>query len=298
MKIAYVGKHGSGGNDDELIVADALYRLGYRISTLGEEEASRTLKRLEKRYDFVLCHKWQDIGTISSLDIPVFYWNFDLVTYQDPALERRNRLRAHWMGGMMEFCTFGFMSDGCWAKKYPSKCMHLPQGSDQRLLPQTLNPSPEKKILFTGISLGGGVGRVRFVEEMSRVYGEEFSHLKNVYKEDLAREIQNHKFVVCPDHPIYPDYCSNRVYVALGYGGFVLHPRCAYLEEEFRNGRDLVYYESMEHLHYLVRMYSEDPGEMLRIKTNGLNKVREKYTYYHRVATMMQVIKQKMGVES
>jgi hypothetical protein len=299
-KILYVAKHNSGGNDDEGSILNALRSLGHHVQVMTEDSASRRAPAVSSQYDFVLCHKWHDLNAAVNLNCPMVFWYFDLVvqTGDDDSLKRRNRMRSLWMHNMTDLCAVGFVTDGnAVLSDATGKLIKLPQGADQRVV--GMDDKQERfDLLFTGIATGAGKARASFVEELVEVYGDRFTHVPaGVYGRDLRRQISRHRIVVCPDSPVYPDYCSNRVYNALGFGAFVLHPRCAYLELEYENMKDIVFYHDRQHLHYLINYFLPREEERRAIAKSGMEATINNYTYRHRVEKLMEVVSSKLVKE-
>jgi spore maturation protein CgeB len=72
---------------------------------------------------------------------------------------------------------------------------------------------------------------------------------------------------------------SLRVFDVLGCGGFLITNYQAELPEYFEIGRDLVAYESMEHLQELCRYYLAHDDEREEIAAHGRETVIANYTY-------------------
>src|SRR5262245_30017975 len=125
MKILYIAKHNSGGNDDEGAISHALTSLGHDVMKVSETKAR--MIRNEKP-DFMLFRKWYDVNHLARFNFPKVFWYFDLVeTAGDPSLEQRARTRRAWMGAIMPRVDLGFCTDGDWVNKNPDKLVWLPQ---------------------------------------------------------------------------------------------------------------------------------------------------------------------------
>src|SRR5437762_2659363 len=99
MKILYVAKHGSGGNDDEGAITHALRVLGHEVDCVHEDYDRRPtgVNPFARPRDLVLFHKWNDFDQLRALSGPKCFWYFDLVECDDPSLRRRCRQRVEWM---------------------------------------------------------------------------------------------------------------------------------------------------------------------------------------------------------
>ena len=72
---------------------------------------------------------------------------------------------------------------------------------------------------------------------------------------------------------------SLRIFDVLGCGGFLITNYQAELPEFFEIGKDLIAYESMDHLKELCAYYLNHPEERAEIAAHGQETVRKRYTY-------------------
>lgn len=297
MRIVHIGNHDQrNSNDDEGAITHALIALGHDVQRLNEKKG-RMAGRLEP--DLVLFHHWRDIAALSSLSCPKVFWYFDLVDWPDASIKGRCRERILWMRDVMPHVQIGFCTDGDWVNRdTSSKLVFLPQGADERLAGvSTSSRSTPCDILFTGNNLRCGVERASFVEEMSSTYGERFRHVVGgLHQRDLADAISSAKMVVAPDAPVTDRYCSNRVYLTLGFGGFLLHSACAYLADHYRDGEEIAFYRSRQHLHELIRYFDSEPEARERIAAAGLRRTLAEHTYRHRCEAMMRIVQERLSV--
>lgn len=297
MKILYVAKHGSGGNDDEGAVAHALRALGHEVDCVREGDFRHAFPR--QSFDFLLCHHWHDLDSLRGVAAPKVFWCFDLVMYPDPTLEPRNVRRGAWVRAMAEACDLGFMTDGDHVARDTTGKLHwLPQGADERVagFGQAAADGGAPPILFTGIAQGGE-GRASFVEGMKARWGEKFNHVpRGVYGRGLANLIAASAIVVAPDHPVTNRYWSNRVWNALGFGAFMLHPYCEELTGHYGDGEEIVYYADRAELHRQVAHYLEHPEERRRMAEAALARTLREHTYRHRVEKLVATVKERLGV--
>ena len=302
MRVLYVAKHGNGGADDEAAVAHALQVLGHEVHCLPENGCPSPLVALAEKSDLLLFHKWGDAQVLRLVGCPKAFWYWDLVEFTDPLLERRNATRRRWMEQIMPLVDIGFCTDGDWAARHPEKLVWLPQGADERMAGRGEAKGPGPDILFFGSTYKCGSGRESFVREMKARYGGRFKWLDSgpsrpgVYGRALADVIAGAKVVVAPDAPATDRYWSNRVYVTLGFGGFLLHPWCDGLKDSYKYGREIDYYRSREQLHELIRFYLQGPDIRRQIAEAGLQRTLAEHTYRHRVQTLLGVIKERLGV--
>lgn len=287
MRVVYVAKHGSGGNDDEGAVAYALETLGHTVTRLPESVTELP------HGDLLLFHKWDNAHAVSAFRGHKAFWYFDLVEFPDVAVAARCAARAAWMERMMPTVDTGFCTDGDWSARFPKKLVQLSQGADSRIIGRG-RASTSCDILFTGVR-NGGEKRASFVDEMKRTYKSRFAHVSHgVHGRELANYIAGAKIVVAPDGPVTDSYWSNRVYLALGFGAFLLHPYCGKLTEHYADRLHLVYYYDRKDLHYKISKYLDDSGERSRVSDTGLAHTMEQHTYLHRCSALMEEV-QKRG---
>lgn len=290
MRIGYIAKHDSGGNDDEGAITHALCALGHDVQRLREYKGHKA-ETID--CDFYLFHHWSDFRTLGQLTRPKVFWYFDLVYTPDTSLAVRCQHRINWMRDVMPLADLGFCTDGDWVEQTPGPLRLLRQGADERVMGRGAEVEEERGILLTGIKNGGKL-RSSFVNEMTERWKEQFTHIeRGVYRRDLADLIARHKIVVAPDGPITDLYWSNRVYNVLGFGGFLLHPWCAGLANEYKDGEEIVYYRSRDDLHDKIAYYLDRPNERRAISSNGLCRTLREHTYRHRCERLIQVVKER-----
>lgn len=301
MRFLYVANHGQPGTaDDEGAIAHALRGLGHEVDPLRQERG-RVAYRAAAGADVVLFHKWDDADSLAYLGGKTrrVFWYFDLVTFPDPLLEGRNKARLEWMARVLPHADLGFCTDGDWAARDATgKLVWLPQGADERVAGRgTYRPELACDVLFVGTRRGGTL-RQSFVDEMKSAYGERFRHVeKNLYGRQLADQVASAKVVVAPDGPVTHAYWSNRVYVTLGYGGFLLHPWCVRLAGQYEDRQEVVFYRSRSHLQDLICAYlTTYDGPKLRreVSEAGLARTLKEHTYRRRCEEMVRVIKERL----
>ena len=82
---------------------------------------------------------------------------------------------------------------------------------------------------------------------------------------------------------------SLRVFDVLGCGGFLITNYQAELPEFFEIGKDLVAYESMQHLYELCDYYLKHDDERMEIASNGYEKVKKFHSYDMRLLQMIDM---------
>ena len=81
-----------------------------------------------------------------------------------------------------------------------------------------------------------------------------------------------------------------RIWDVLGCGGFLLTNYQAEIPYYFKEGEDLVCFDSLEDLCDKVGYYLEHEEERKRIAWNGYRKVREKHSYIERIHTILDTV--------
>jgi hypothetical protein len=297
VKICYVGNHAQvKSNDDEGAVAYALRQLGHEVICVPEQ--NRRQFYLPKA-DLLLFHKFFDVGAIRTFTGPRAFWYFDLVDWKaDRTLAKRCAARTAWMRRIIPLVDIGFCTDGDWvAQDASGKLVWLPQGADERMAGHTppANGEQDIDVLFTGIDRGGGERRESFVREMRERYGERFVHIqRGVHGASLRELVGRAKVAVCPDSPCTSAYWSNRVYLLLGFGAFLLHPYCGpALQGQYADRADLVYYHSRTHLFELIDDLLTHPAYRAAVAGHGMGTTQDRHLYRHRVASLLQTLRER-----
>lgn len=81
-----------------------------------------------------------------------------------------------------------------------------------------------------------------------------------------------------------------RIWDVLGCGGFLLTNYQAEIPYYFKEGENLVCFDSLEDLCEKVGYYLEHEEERKRIAWNGYRKVREKHSYIERIRTILDTV--------
>lgn len=89
----------------------------------------------------------------------------------------------------------------------------------------------------------------------------------------------------------YPHYWSDRVYETLGRGGFMIHPYIEGMEQDFEDGKHLVFYKfgDFDDLKAKIDYYLEHDEEREKIRLAGHEHVKQNHTYFNR---WQQIIKE------
>lgn len=291
MKIVYVAKHDCGLNDDEGAIAFALRQLGHEVAEVHEQES------LLPPGDLLLFHKFRNLPAIHAFNGRKVFWYFDLVDFPDSELKARCDARKQWMEVVVPLVDIGFCTDGDWMERWNretpgNKLVWLPQGADERVVGRR-QAVQDIDILFVGQYKKCGEGRRNFVCDMVTRYGSRFVQVRNVYREKLRDLVARAKIVVAPNAPVTDKYWSNRVYVMLGFGAFLLHPYCDGLTSQF-SAYALPMYSDREDLHLKIDYFLEAPEAREACQIAALRETQAKHLYRHRCEELIRTMKERL----
>lgn len=85
-------------------------------------------------------------------------------------------------------------------------------------------------------------------------------------------------------------YWSDRLYLSLACGSFLLYPRVPGLSMFFEDGKHLVMYDSGDDLVEKIDHYLVNPHERMRIATAGTARVHERHTWAKRVNEFLEIL--------
>lgn len=284
MKVLYVAKHGSGGNDDEGAVEHALHELGHAVIKL-DEAAQPPFPSA----DICLFHKWDNPDALRRIECPRVFWYFDLVNSKASELQLRDQARIGWMQRIVPHVTFGFCTDGDWVfKDTTGKLFWLPQGADERMKPSKKSKR-DIPILFVG-DPNGGRARQHWVQHMKGLWGNGFMVVKRgVYREKLSNLLANAEVIVGANYPVTDRYWSNRVYTMLIHGAAMVHTVSSGLAEQYKPNESLVYTTNWEESDVSSLLLSRRKREELRSASR--ETTLRSNLYRHRVEKMLEVLK-------
>jgi spore maturation protein CgeB len=303
MNILYIARHGARDNEDEDAITYAMRMLGHTVHAVQEHKLSvLDIPQEALKADFCLINKWKDIMGLTwvAARLPLVFWYWDQVDSTDPVLQDRARLRVQWMETVIPLCKVGFCSDGDWVLKYPRHLVHLMQGSDERYagMGEFLPKDDIPPILFTGTPRHGQ-SREEHVRELDIRWGRKFGVVGRTYAgrrhgRDLANVFATTKVVVAPDGPQTDRYCSNRVFLTLGLGGFLLHPYCRFLGDYYRWGEELVCYHNRDECNDLIAYYLNHLPERQQIARAGHAQTMRHHLYRHRCARLVEEVERRL----
>lgn len=306
MRILFIARHGNGGNDEEGAVTHALEVLGHEVACVQETDAHRAWGRPA---DLCLFFKFNDPHTLARLRerMRVVGWYFDLVDWpSDPTLKGRCEARKMWMHRTVPNADLLFCTDGDWVRKWRESYANTPEGDKLHVLRQAADSRHARmyaplqrvpRILFTGLGSGGGTERFSFVRWLRQTCGRHLNHISHgLHGERLGGVIAGSECVVAPDSPVTHSYFSNRLYLTLGFGGFLLHPYCREAAYDYEGGKELSFYFSRDHLKDQISYYQALPQKRLEMAAAGHEATLKKHTYVHRVQALLDTVREKLGV--
>lgn len=297
MNILYAAKHNSGHNDDEGAIAYALRQLGHTVTCVEEDPSERykrygttSLDHLVKANELLLFHKGLDAESIAPLSLPKVFWYFDLVDSTDPLLASRCAARKGWMDRYTPLVDLGFCTDGDWVRRDRSGKLHLlRQGADERVVGFGIREVVKNRILYVGSVRKTGAVRRSFILEVWERYGNDFLHVeKGCHGVNLHDAISSAEIVLAPDGPITPHYWSNRIYLTLGFGGFLLHPHCG-AAADYEEGQGVIYYRHRDQLHRLIEAYRAMTRARENARLAGYERTLAKHLYRHRCEELIRI---------
>jgi hypothetical protein len=276
MKIAYVANFGNRGSDDtEGHIAHALEQLGHEVLRVPQTGSPAGCGNA----DLMLFHHWYNVnpGFLASLPMPKVCWYFDKVWNG----------RDEWIRKITPLCTKVFMTDGTWAAASGLANVEvLRQGIGDRdaTLGKNLPHVYPASVAFTGSCYGA---RAQWAARLKARYGSGFRIFNDVFNRDLYDLCASVPIIVAPPYPSDDGYWSNRIYLILGSGGFLVHPRLAGLASELEEGVHFAGYASDAELFETIDYYLRNGDERDKIAAAGYARMHERFTFRHRCQALL-----------
>lgn len=303
MRILYIADHRGLDNDDEGAIAFALAKLGHTLVRVSETiSCADSLRRKCRTCDFILFHKWSDINTMRQAEIPKVFWYFDKVNQLEetaPQVEAFSKTRIKLLNNHVRYSDIGFLTDGDWVNEDTTgKLFKLSQGMDERIA-SIKDGDKDIDILFVG-TCKWCTERTRHLIELQGHYrnklvivGNDWVNGDRVHARELQKLFTRSKIVLALDAPISDHYWSNRVYLTLGLGGFLIHPWSDSLTKEYTPGTELIYYHTREELIHLIDYYLEHKKEREELCRAGHERTLQSHLYRHRCEVLIQTIRER-----
>lgn len=266
MKIVYYAQSRSGSDATESHISKAFTELGHEVVVVVPGSEVPTC-------DLILFHK-----DIPPRDTPAICWYFDKIEF--------SQNRVQFIRKALARATVVFVTDETYTKASPHpKFRVVRQGIGDFELGEPVELAA--KVAFAGTVYGP---RLDFCTKLAIQYGEDFQVFAGVNNRDFNNLCVSVPIFVTPRYPSDDYYWSNRVYLTLGSGGFLIHPRLKGLEAEYEDGKEIVFYDSLEDLFSKVDYYLAHPEEREMIRLAGWEKTKSMYTYKKRVEEILCIL--------
>lgn len=159
---------------------------------------------------------------------------------------------------------------------------------------------------YTDVAFVGSKGyhpewqwRPQLIDWLARTYGGNFVHVGGdgqtgtIRGHKLNQMYANSKVSVGDSLCLnfnYPYYWSDRVYETLGRGGFMIHPFIEGMQEDFEDGKHLVFFKfgDFDDLKSKIDYYLEHDDEREAIRKAGHEHVKDNHTYKNRWQTILK----------
>jgi hypothetical protein len=319
VKIIYIGNFGQR-HCTEMHLASTLEDLGHEVIRLQEDAISKDdllYKLSNESLDlFLFTRTWGNTVTLEHLSklrdrgIPSISYHLDLYI----GLKRENGLDSDpfWRTDYV-FTPDGSPEAAAVFKSKGINHFYMKPGIyklEAYMAKQNIDPLHD--VIFVGGGTPEGEAyqygheewpyRGKLLKWLRDTYGGRYSKYGypelTVRNEELNQLYANSKVVVgdslCIDF-MKSYYWSDRVYETLGRGGFLIHPFIRGMNEEFKDGIHLRYYEygNFKQLKYLIDYYLKDDSEREKIRTRGHEFVKKNATYHNRLTRMLEIINAK-----
>jgi hypothetical protein len=286
MRIAYLhNRMGHFVSDStEYHITQALRELGHTVLLVPEDSA---LNVTELPFDILLFHKGgQYIFPIierlkKKPNVKVVCWYFDKAWDG----------REHFLDKLRSRGVQMFVTDGDYAAT--RKDVHVVRQGWGSANSVAGTPQPERwteKVGFLGSLYGERVAWHGFMQKMFP--HELYKNRNNIHGKALCDYVATVPIIVAPAFPSTDQYSSNRVFLTLGAGGFLIHPRLAHIKEDLEDGKHIILYSSLEDMVQKINQFLDvrfEP-ERQKIAKDGMELVRSELTYKERIKKILSYV--------
>lgn len=288
MKIIYFANHSNEGSDNtEQHIKFAFEKAGHQVVLFDENNYIKNEIIAEtKDADLFLFHKggvkdgmsfMRFIELLGNVTCPKVCWYFDKIWGDREAV----------MENLIPYIDKLFLTDETWMRRHSYEnveVLHQGIGTENTALGEY------KEELKTDIAFVGQIygDRIEFVEKLKARYGENFRVFGNIFNRDLYNLAASTKIFIAPDSPGDDFYWSSRVYMTLGSGGFLLHPKYEGLKKQFKDKEHLVYYTDFNDMCDKIDFYLADEKKRKRIQQSGYKECVSKHNYELRCQTLLE----------
>ena len=142
--------------------------------------------------------------------------------------------------------------------------------------------------------------RPHLINQLTEHYGNKFKHFGGdglgVVRGQALNQLYGSTKIAIGDSLCinfdYPHYWSDRVYETMGRGGFIIHPYIKGMEDDFIDGKHLVFYEfgNFEDLYSKIDYYLEHDDKREAIRKAGHEHVKANHTYKNRWQSIIDTV--------
>lgn len=289
-KIIYFANHSNIGSDNsEKHIRYALEKLGHKVFCIDENNYTKQeVVEASKDAQLFLFHKagisdgmkfMRFVEILGSIVCPKVCWYWDKVWGDREAV----------VENLLPYIDKLFLSDETWMRRHNYENVSVLR---QGIGTEDNSPGIFKKELETEIAFVGQLygDRADFLEKLTARYGDKVRVFGNIFNRDLYDLMASTKIVVAPDSPSDDFYWSSRIYMILGSGGFLLHPKCDGLKKELKDKKHYVSYSSFDDLCEQIDYYLENNKKRVSIQKAGFDYVVKNLNYETRCQTMLEIL--------
>lgn len=308
MKISYVGNF-SQQHCTEVHLAATLESLGHSVIRIQENNSNPFWQEEVLNSDlFLFTRTWGNLVTIEHLEnfknhgVNTVSYHLDLYI----GLKRQEGLKndPFWR------TDFVFTPDGDPESQKIFESMginhfYMKPGVFKNEC-KILEPNNDKTINGDIVFVGSGAYmhkewpyRKQLIQWLKKNYKTQFKKYghpeRTIRNEELNQLYSNSKVVVGDSLCLNfkkPYYWSDRVYETLGRGGFIIHPYIKGMDEEFKDGENIVFYDfnNWNQLKEKIDFYLAYPARRKAIQNNGFKFVKNNSTYHNRLSKMLEIV--------
>jgi hypothetical protein len=225
------------------------------------------------------------VDVLTRSRVPAFMWYVDRVLGFDPA-------REAWMRRVAPLCRVAFVTDGPLTKTVWANFRILRQGILRHMVRDVHVPEQQRRdVAFLGSIYGS---RESELAPVRNAFG--LDQITGVFGPQLSDVLNRYRIILGPRYPSTPHYWSDRIYLVLGHGGFILTPEIEGMREEgFVPG---VHYAPLGNDPVAdVRYWLDRPQERERIARAGQELVMQRFSYDARLTELCRVIRETLSAD-
>lgn len=311
MKIFQVGS-GNKKRKTEYLVKNAFQQLGHQVYTFDDKQVYSFIRGLVNPYflyklnrqnpDLVLFSKAEKLNLNSikkaCKKYPAAMWYFDAnIPFKNDILERAKLVDIFFLTNKSQASEL--------KKKGVSRAVFLPQacGLEYDLAE---NLTKKYEVSFIGNNNSNSKNfRTELLLKISKhfnlhiwgrgwsKYDEHFDFKDQmVYNREYARICKQSKVLIdCRSYDSLSDlegYFSNRVWMTLGYGGFLISQYNPAMQKFFDHGKHLVFFKNIPEAIEAIEYYLNNEEERKLIAQQARKYVRNNHNYVKRVKKILE----------